>query len=341
MRSLLLAAVAGALALAALAGLSAGRAAAQDVGELESRIGSAQAEAEQLAAEIEAGGQELAAVHAEAAAAASREAELSSVLAAGQEREARLRAEVEATHGRLVEARERLRRALAMLSDRLVAIYKGESVDETALLLDADGFDDLTTRAFLLRRIQEADRELAARVRELRAMVRARLAAVEAARDEQAAHNAEVAVARDQIAAVRARAESQAAALQTARAEQAAALASLRSQVDTWTTQVQEAEAAASAAEADAASAAAAEEEVAGWVGDYSIPSAIVMCESGGDYGAVNPSSGAGGAYQILPSTWRLYGGQGLPNEAAAAAQDRIARMIWADSGGSAWVCAG
>ena len=41
------------------------------------------------------------------------------------------------------------------------------------------------------------------------------------------------------------------------------------------------------------------------------------MCESGGNYGAVNPSSGAGGAYQILPSTWRLYGGKGSPQERA------------------------
>ncbi len=65
------------------------------------------------------------------------------------------------------------------------------------------------------------------------------------------------------------------------------------------------------------------------------------MCESGGDYGAVNPSSGAGGAYQILPSTWALYGGQGLPQNASPAEQDRIAALIWADSGGGAWVCAG
>jgi len=65
------------------------------------------------------------------------------------------------------------------------------------------------------------------------------------------------------------------------------------------------------------------------------------MCESGGNYGAVNPSSGAGGAYQILPSTWDLYGGQGAPQDAPKAEQDRIAAEIWADSGGSAWVCAG
>ncbi len=57
------------------------------------------------------------------------------------------------------------------------------------------------------------------------------------------------------------------------------------------------------------------------------------MCESGGNYGAVNPSSGAGGAYQILPSTWELYGGKGEPQNAPKAEQDRIAAEIWADSG--------
>ena len=45
--------------------------------------------------------------------------------------------------------------------------------------------------------------------------------------------------------------------------------------------------------------------------GPYSIPTYIVMCESGGNYHALNASSGAGGAYQILPSTWAAYGGQG------------------------------
>ena len=85
-----------------------------------------------------------------------------------------------------------------------------------------------------------------------------------------------------------------------------------------------------------------AEDEVGRWLGGpYSIPTYIVMCESGGNYGAVNPSSGAGGAYQILPSTWELYGGQGEPQNAPKAEQDRIAAEIWADSGAGAWVCAG
>ena len=64
------------------------------------------------------------------------------------------------------------------------------------------------------------------------------------------------------------------------------------------------------------------------------------MCESGGNFNAVNPSSGAGGAYQILPSTWRLYGGSGAPQDASPSEQSQIASQIWADSGPSAWVCA-
>jgi hypothetical protein len=74
--------------------------------------------------------------------------------------------------------------------------------------------------------------------------------------------------------------------------------------------------------------------------GPYSIPTYIVMCESGGNYHALNPSSGAGGAYQILPSTWASYGGQGAPQDASKEEQDRIAAEIWADSGPSAWSCA-
>jgi len=71
----------------------------------------------------------------------------------------------------------------------------------------------------------------------------------------------------------------------------------------------------------------------------YSIPASIVACESGGDYSAVNPETGAGGAYQILPSTWAAYGGQGLPEDAPPAEQDRIAAEIYARQGPSAWTC--
>ena len=332
MRSLGWAAFAGALAVAGIIALTASRADAQSIGELQSKIDSAESEAQSLAAEIESGSAELASTRAQAVTAATREAQLSSLLAQGEEREAALQDDVDRSQARLAEARKRLDSALDALADRLVAIYQNGSPDETALLLDSEGFDDLTTRAELLGRIQDADQALAQRVRQLRADVARQLAAVSEARDAQAAHNDEVASARDQIAAVRARADARAVALEQARNEQAGALESLHSQVAGWEQDVQDAQ---------AVNAEQAQETVAGWVGDWAIPSAIVMCESGGNYGAVNPSSGAGGAYQILPSTWHLYGGQGLPQNGSPAEQDRIAAMIWADSGGSAWVCAG
>jgi peptidoglycan hydrolase-like protein with peptidoglycan-binding domain len=73
--------------------------------------------------------------------------------------------------------------------------------------------------------------------------------------------------------------------------------------------------------------------------GGYSIPASIVICESGGNYRAVNSSTGAGGAYQILPSTWAAYGGTGLPQNASPAEQNAIAAKIWATGGRSQWSC--
>src|SRR5262249_35173370 len=154
-------------------------------------------------------------------------------------------------------------------------------------------------RTEYLSAIEESDSALAGRVEQVRNGVRGALDQVSAAEDRAVAYNERLAGARDEIAAVRADAEGSAAHLQEVSAPRQASLAALRSDIDRWVGEVQAAE---------AASREAAEEEVGRWLGGpYSIPTYIVMCESGGDYGAVNPSSGAGGAYQILPSTWELY----------------------------------
>jgi hypothetical protein len=65
-------------------------------------------------------------------------------------------------------------------------------------------------------------------------------------------------------------------------------------------------------------------------------PESIKQCESGGDYGAVNPSSGAYGAWQILPSTSAAYG----CDMSTPAGQDACASEIWdGGSGAGQWVC--
>lgn len=307
---------------------------AQTIDGLNAKLDQARSEAEALGAEIEDKILALASARQRAAVAAGREAELTELLARGQERSAALAEKVQAARDDLTEARARLKRALAALAERLVTIYKSGEMSGVDVLLDAEGFDDLSTRAELLGRIQEADRALAERVRDLRAAIADRLASVERAKERADAYNERIDSARAQIAAVRADAEAEAAALADARAAQVAALDDLQSRMAGWSDRVQKLE---------RISAAEAESEVAGWAGtgDWAIPEAIVLCESGGDYGALNPSSGAGGAYQILPSTWHLYGGKGLPHEASPAEQDAIAAQIWADSGPGAWVCAG
>jgi DNA repair exonuclease SbcCD ATPase subunit len=314
----------------AAAGVSA--ADGQTVDGLNSKIDAARAQADSLGASVQAKVQAAAQARQEAAAAAAREAQLSSVLAQGQQREAELQGEVERSQSRLQAARAHLHRALAALSDRLVAIYESDAPSETELLLDAHGFSDLSTRADLLGRIQAADNALAERVRTLKGQVAAELARVTASHAAAVAFDQRVAAARDQISAVRLTAEQRAAALDAARQQEAASLAGLQTQVSGWESQVQHLQ---------AVSAAQAQQTVGNWLGNWAIPQAIVMCESGGNFHAVNPSSGAGGAYQILPSTWRLYGGQGLPENASAAQQSQIAAQIWADSGPGAWACAG
>jgi peptidoglycan hydrolase CwlO-like protein len=305
---------------------------AQSIDELNSRITGARGDAESLAAEIESTTSQLAATQERAIAAAQREAQLTEVLARGQEREARLEAAVRAARDELASARAKLQGSLDALGDRLVAIYRSGMPDATALLLDSEGFDDLATRAEYLERIEEADAALVARVRSLRDEIALQLAAVEDAEARAEAFNERIAAARDQIAAVRAQAEAEAAALEQARAAREAAVAELQSRIGGWTDEVQRLE---------RISAQQAAEEVGQWLGDWAIPESIVMCESGGNWDAVNPSSGAGGAYQILPSTWELYGGEGNPEDASPSQQSDVAAQIWADSGSAAWECAG
>jgi septal ring factor EnvC (AmiA/AmiB activator) len=313
------------------------RAGAADAGSLEAKLVAARGEASTIAADLRQSQEQLAVAQGEAATAAAREERLSGLLAEGQERAARLSRKLELTRKRLAVEKARLRRSRHALAARLVAIYESGTPSTASLVLGSGDYQELITRAGYLRAIEESDSALANRVEQVRNDVHheAKLVAVLEAR--AVAYNERLAAARSQIAGVREAAQAAAAHLQAIGAERQASLADLKSSIGEWVKEIQQAR----AAEARAASQAEAEEEVGRWLGGpYSIPAYIVMCESGGDYGAVNSSSGAGGAYQILPSTWELYGGQGEPQNAPKAEQDRIAGEIWADSGGSAWVCA-
>jgi septal ring factor EnvC (AmiA/AmiB activator) len=334
-------AVVAALALALLLALvvamlsAAPPAGAVDAEGLEGKLAGAREEAGALAAELRESRAAISGAEAEAAAAAARESELSGLLAAGQERTAELGRKVERTRARLASERARLQRARAALAARLVAIYESGEPDTASVILASGDLDELASASEYLSKLSAADTDLAERIAAVRDEVAGDAERVEALEREAIAHEEALAAAREEIGAARAAAQATAAELQSVSASREASLADLRGRIDGWVAAVERSRAAAAASEAEA------EEEVGRWLGGpYSIPTYIVMCESGGDYGALNASSGAGGAYQVIPSTWAAYGGKGEPQNAPKAEQDRIAAEIWADSGGGAWVCA-
>ena len=265
--------------------------------------------------------------------------------AEGEARETQLSQDVLTTRRHLAAVRTRLGRSRHALAQRLIDIYETGVPDATSVILGSGDYQELVTRDTYLRTINEADTALARRVGETRNQVHHEVTLVAAARRKAIAYDERVSAARGEIAAVREAAAASAAHLAAVSGAREASLSRLKGDVASWVAEVKTIRAAEArerreAEESEEEANAAAEEEVGRWLGGpYSIPTYIVLCESGGNYSAVNPSSGAGGAYQILPSTWELYGGQGEPQNAPKAEQDRIAAEIWADSGSGAWVC--
>lgn len=324
---------AAALLCALLAALvvAVGSAGATDAGSLEAKVSAARDEASSLSSQLQSTTAQLGAAEAETKQAERREERLTGLLAEGRERAAELARKLSQTGRRLAVEKARLRRSRAILARRLVAIYESGTPSTANLILGSDNYQEFVTRSDYLRAISESDSALADRVAEVRAAVHHEVVKVDGLKAEAVAYDEKLEAARAEIGAVREEAAAAAAHLQALKGSREASLAKLKGDISTWVSEIQAAR---------EASAAEAEEEVGRWLGGpYSIPTYIVMCESGGNYSALNPSSGAGGAYQILPSTWELYGGKGEPQNASKAEQDRIAGEIWEDSGPSAWVC--
>jgi septal ring factor EnvC (AmiA/AmiB activator) len=330
-RFTVLPAVLAALLLLALAATAA----ATGIGTLQARVANARTEARSLASTVQIRNAEFQAAAHDAAAATQRLASVEAELANGRARLAAVQHRVAIAEARLRKAQARFHREQQKLSNRLVAIYKSGTPDITSLLLNATSFSDLLTRESYLRRINEADHELVTRVKGLRDRVRKALAQVKVLRAQAQAEVDRLASARAQAAGIRAAAVAKTAAARRAQASAQSALSNLRSRIAGWTAEVARLQAAMNQG-------GSAGQTVQQWFGDFSIPSSIVMCESGGNYNAVNPNSGAGGAYQFLPSTYKGLGGQySSPQAAPKWEQDRLAAKLWAGGQGAGnWECA-
>src|SRR5262245_7698077 len=293
---------------------------------LQDQIGSARTNAGQLSDRVTAQTARIVSLTEQAHQAGARAMVVAAQVERAEGRSRELAKELEAAERKLDRLRAEYAAAVNRLEDRLIAIYESDTPDEITVLLNSSGYDDLATRSAYLDALHDADRRVAHRVASLRDQVAEHVHQVANLKQQADEEAQQLSTARASLIASQQAATQAAAAVAAARAKTEASLSDARGQVAQLEQQLAEQVAASSGTPAYLG-------------GPYAIPTYIVMCESGGNYQAFNPASGAGGAYQILPSTWRAYGGQGAPQEASKSEQDRIAAMIWRDSGPSAWAC--
>lgn len=290
---------------------------------LKDRIESAHSDAGALNDRIESQSARIAALDEQAREAGARAMELNADIERAEDRSRELTAELTEAEQELDRVRAEYGTAVDALERRLVAIYKSEAPDYVDVVLSSDGFDDLSTRSDYLEVLHDADLRVAERVESLRDQVAGQYDEIAALKRNVEAEAAHLVTYRAGFQASQAEAEQGVAAVAAARSDAQSELSGVEGRI----AELEQEQAAEEAAPLYAG-------------GPYAIPTYIVMCESGGNYRALNPSTMAGGAYQIIPSTWHAYGGQGYAHQAPKAEQDRIAAAIWRDSGPSAWSCA-
>lgn len=118
-------------------------------------------------------GAEISRLEGEVANLRSQEAGVEAELAAKQDELDQATAELERDRTHLGVVRDRLKRALIALRERLVAIYETGSPDLVSVVLTSADFFEVASRTEYLNRIQEADDALVARVSELRDQAKA------------------------------------------------------------------------------------------------------------------------------------------------------------------------
>jgi septal ring factor EnvC (AmiA/AmiB activator) len=319
------------IAAAVMVAAGVGFAGAKDP-PLSDKIDAAQSDAGQLSDRVDAQTARIASLTAQAHQAGAHAMELNAQVQGAEARSHELATQLDQAERQLDQLRGEYAAAVKDLDQRLVAIYESDAPDYLTVLLNSNGFDDLSTRSDYLNALHHADMRIANKVASLRDQMAGNVHQVADLKQQSDQEAAQLASAKASFEASEQAATQSAAAVASARAGTQSSLSDAQDQV----AQLEQEK----ADQQSSSSSGSTSGSPAYLGGPYSIPTYIVMCESGGNYHALNASSGAGGAYQILPSTWAAYGGQGEPQNAPKAEQDRIAAEIWRDSGPSAWSCA-
>ena len=158
-----------------------------------------------------------------------RQAEVEAELAGKQRRLDRATAELEREREHLEAVRQRLRRALKVLGDRLVAIYETGTPNVLNAILESGDWSEMAAQAEYLNAVQSYDDAVVERVKGLRNQVQGAVERLAEARAEAERARDAIAAIEREIAAARRQAEARFAELRAAQAERRRALEALES----------------------------------------------------------------------------------------------------------------
>jgi septal ring factor EnvC (AmiA/AmiB activator) len=353
-------------AVLGLAGVPVRSNADPSLGQLHSKLGAVQAREQSLASSISSLSQLISSLNSQIALVESREAAVRADLARDRAKLAAVRAALIREKRLLALLRARLARARMLLGRQLVSNYEQAKPNLVSVVLESNGFTDLLDKLTYLHDVQQAQQTIITITTQAKKRADAaagRLAALEASVRQITAETAQRVRA---LAGMNMLLHAKQSALAQARSAQQGALAAARAKGSTLRAEISRVEAAQAAAER--AAALAAQQQAAGGgsgsggptpvgsgsggptpvgptygpSGGWAIPYAIVLCESGGQNLTPN-YAGASGYYQIMPATWKLFGGTGRAAYLAGKGeQDAVASRIWnGGAGASNWVCAG
>jgi peptidoglycan hydrolase CwlO-like protein len=261
---------------------------------------------------------------------------------------AKTRAEMQRQRRRHAALLVRLSTSRNVLAQRLSELYRQGDTDSITFLLGASNFTDLIDRSEFLGRVNRQDtriiirvgnardeaRESAGRLRKLTVKRRKAADLVRERRDAMASMRSALAARQASFTEAK---NARLAALSDARANRG----KLEKQLDKI---LEEQRKAANAVPpAPVGSLPDDPGNSLGPNGGWAIPWAIVQCESGGKNFPPNWAT-ASGYYQIITSTWELFGGKEFAPQAYMASkreQDIVASRIWNNGAGIGnWDCA-
>jgi septal ring factor EnvC (AmiA/AmiB activator) len=318
------------------------------LGQLNSQLGAQQTQQQHLQASLSGLSQLISSLSGQIALVQTREGAVQSELATDRARLASAQAALGRERQLLAKLRARLARARTLLSRQLVSSYESGSPDLVSVVLESHGFNDLLERITYLRDAEHQQQGIIAITRSAKAQADAATRQLTKLEASDRRITAEEAIRAQALAGMNSLLQSKQGALKQAQAVQQSALSASRTRGSQLQAQISRIEAQQAAALAAQQAAQQAQQPVAssgpalGASGGWVIPYAIVLCESGGQNLPPN-SAGASGYYQIMPATWRLFGGAGpAAYLASKAEQDAVASRIWnGGAGASNWVCAG